>query len=87
MSRSDREYLQHMIDEIQFILDHTHDHDQDSFTHDEMLKRAVVRSLEIIGEASKHIPNEVRQRHNHKGASYETSVAAGGGEASTELGR
>jgi uncharacterized protein with HEPN domain len=29
---------------------------KDDFLHDETLKRAVVRSLEIIGEASKKIP-------------------------------
>jgi uncharacterized protein with HEPN domain len=29
------------------------------------LKRAFVRSLEIIGEAAKHVPKDVRHRHSH----------------------
>ena len=31
----------------------------------ETLKRAFVRSLEVIGEAAKHVPDEVRQRYSH----------------------
>ena len=31
--------------------------------HDETLKRALVRSIEIIGEASKKIPNDFRQKY------------------------
>jgi uncharacterized protein with HEPN domain len=30
-----------------------------------VLKRAIVRSLEIIGEASKKLPDEFRLTHNH----------------------
>ena len=32
---------------------------------DETLKRAFVRSLEIIGEAAKQIPEEIRQKYRH----------------------
>jgi uncharacterized protein with HEPN domain len=35
---------------------------KDRFMSDETLKRAFVRSIEITGEASKKIPNELRQR-------------------------
>ena len=35
------------------------------FLGDETLKRAFVRSLEIIGEAAKQIPEEVRQKYGH----------------------
>jgi len=35
------------------------------FLSDETLKRAFVRSLEIIGEAAKQIPEEVRQKYCH----------------------
>ena len=33
------------------------------FMRDETLKRAFVRSIEIVGEASKKIPNDLRQRY------------------------
>ena len=33
------------------------------FLRDQRLRRAFVRSLEIIGEAAKHLPEEVRQHY------------------------
>lgn len=37
----------------------------DQFMRDETLKRAFVRSLEIIGEASKQIPDDFKQKYSH----------------------
>jgi len=54
------EYLRHILDEIDYILSQISDKDFDSFTKDETLKRAFVRSLEIIGEAAKKLPESVR---------------------------
>ena len=34
----------------------------ESFVHDEVKKRAFVRSIEIIGEAAKKIPQEIRDQ-------------------------
>jgi uncharacterized protein with HEPN domain len=36
---------------------------RDAFERDETLQRAVIRSLEIIGEAAKRIPDEFRQQY------------------------
>lgn len=36
-----------------------------TFLRDETLKRAFVRSLEIIGEAVKQLPDAVKQRYSH----------------------
>ena len=36
--------------------------DYDSFIEDPTLKRAFVRSIEIIGEAAKKIPDTIRER-------------------------
>ncbi len=50
------EYLKHIRDESLYILSViTSDKTKDDFLADETLKRAVVRSLEIIGEATKKI--------------------------------
>ncbi len=38
---------------------------KEEFLQDETLKRAFVRSLEIIGEATKQIPNDFRQKYRH----------------------
>ena len=36
---------------------------KDEFIRDETLKRAFVRSIEIIGEASKKVPDNFREKH------------------------
>ncbi len=54
-------FLRHMLVETEYILSSTPDSLKfEEFLHDETLKRAVVRSLEIIGEASKKIPVDVK---------------------------
>ena len=60
MSRSPLEYVRHMIDEIDFVLGQLPERNFASFEADATLKRAVVRSLEIIGEAAKRVPDDVR---------------------------
>ncbi len=57
MSKEPIEYLKHIQDECAFILTViAEDLTKDDFLNDETLKRAIVRSLEIIGEATKQIP-------------------------------
>ena len=63
MSKLPIEYLNHISDEIQYILSViTHEITRDIFLRDETLKRAVVRSLEIIGEATKNIPSDIKYK-------------------------
>ena len=57
MSSSPTEYMQHILAEANYIIEHASDLDCDEFLSDETLKRAFVRSIEIIGEAAKHIPD------------------------------
>jgi len=57
MSKEPVEYLKHIRDECLFIISVIGDDlSKEIFIKDETLKRAVVRSLEIIGEATKKIP-------------------------------
>ena len=63
MSPSVRDYLLHMLQETNYLLSAADGVDEEAFLHDETLKRAFVRSLEIIGEAAKQVPADVRQRH------------------------
>ena len=60
MSKSPREYIRHMLDEIEYILSQLQGRDFSAFNQDPTLTRAFVRSLEIIGEAAKKIPEELR---------------------------
>ena len=63
MSRSQLEYLQHIRDEAAYLATATAGVSRELLEHDETLKRAVVRSLEIIGEAAKHVPGSFRARY------------------------
>ena len=60
MSKQPIEYLCHILDECRFILTATSGMTKDQLLENEVMKRAVVRSLEIIGEASKKIPADVK---------------------------
>ena len=61
MSKEPVEYLKHIKDECSYILSVIpNGFDKEKFLSDETLKRAVVRSLEIIGEATKKIPADFK---------------------------
>jgi uncharacterized protein with HEPN domain len=65
MSASILSYLQHILTEIQYLMNQMEGLEKAAFLHDETLKRAFVRSVEIIGEAVKPLPDDVKQRHSH----------------------
>lgn len=57
MSKEPLEYLRHIQDECLFVLSVIGaETEKEDLVSNETLKRAVVRSLEIIGEATKKIP-------------------------------
>lgn len=55
-------YLQDIIESINQIKEYIYGMDYEDFIDDRRTVDAVVRNLEVIGEASKCIPEEVRQR-------------------------
>lgn len=63
MQKSDFEFLNHIFKECEFILKNTQDLSIESFYEDEILKRAITRSLEIIGEATKRKNDEFRAKY------------------------
>ena len=63
MPLSPLEYLRHMLDETEYLMDECHSLGKEQFLQDATLKRAFVRSIEIIGEASKKVPSELRNRY------------------------
>jgi uncharacterized protein with HEPN domain len=60
MSKEPIEFLRHIFDECVYLLSVSKELSKDNFLDDETLKRAVVRSLEIIGEATKKIPADFK---------------------------
>jgi len=63
MSKEPKEYLKHIRDECSYLISVTGNNlSYDEFIQNETLKRAVVRSIEIIGEAAKKIPGDFKSR-------------------------
>jgi uncharacterized protein with HEPN domain len=63
MSFEPRDYLRHILVEVEYLLDHTQGLSFERFAADETLRRAFVRSLEVIGEAVKNLPEEFHALH------------------------
>ena len=63
MSFEPHDYLRHILAEVEYLLDQSRTLTYERFAADETLRRAFVRSLEIIGEAVKNLPDEFRAAH------------------------
>ncbi|MBM3133364.1 MAG: DUF86 domain-containing protein [Chloroflexi bacterium] len=63
MSPSAHEYLLHIMDETEYLISRASTLNRERFLKDETAKRAFVRSIEIIGEASKKVPAEIKSRY------------------------
>ena len=58
-----RFYIEDMIGFAEKVLAYTEGMDQTTFTDRGMTHDAVLRNLELIGEAATHVPEEIRQAH------------------------
>ncbi len=63
MKKDDTIYLQHIFDSIQQIETYLQGVSREHFLQTKLLQDGVVRQLEIIGEASRNLSNEIRQHH------------------------
>ncbi|MBX3052537.1 MAG: DUF86 domain-containing protein [Caldilineaceae bacterium] len=63
MPKDERVYLRHMLDAARKIEMFTAGRQRANLENDEMLSLAVVRLLEILGEASRNISSDLRQRN------------------------
>jgi uncharacterized protein with HEPN domain len=63
MSRSSLEYLKHILEEADYLMEESKLVQIEAFLEDRNLTRAFVRSLEIIGEATKNLDQELRDRY------------------------
>ena len=61
----DKVYLQHILDEINRIKEFFYDVEETGFVDSEITEKhyAIVRSLEIIGEAANKVSAELRKNH------------------------
>jgi uncharacterized protein with HEPN domain len=63
--KSEKVYLLHIRDSIALILRYTKDLSEQEFHDNSLVKDAVVRNFEIIGEASKRVSKEFRSSYPH----------------------
>ena len=60
MPNSDLPYLQHMLDAVEKLQRYLEGVDWDGFEGDEILQDAVIRQLEILGEAASRVSDKTR---------------------------
>ena len=63
MPRVVAEFLEHILDELNYLTRNVQEINLESFLSDETLQRSFSRSIEIIGEATKQIPDSMRQKY------------------------
>ena len=61
--RNDSTYLKHVLDAIVCIEEYLRDVSYDQFVSRKMMIDAVIRELEIIGEACNNLSREFREQH------------------------
>jgi len=63
MPLSTLEYLRHILDETEYLISKKEGFSKEQFFRDATIKRAFVRSVEIIGEASKKVSSELKNKY------------------------
>ena len=63
MKRDIKLYVRDILNAINSIEEFVKDIDLEEFKKNGMVSSAVIRMFEIIGEASRHIPEEIRQKY------------------------
>ena len=58
-----KEYVRHILDEVAYIMAQSRRLTYEQLVGDPTLLRAFVRSIEVIGEASKKIPDDIKARY------------------------
>ncbi len=58
-------YLKDILEAIHAIEKFVEGMDFEEFRMDDKTASAVIRKFEIIGEAAKHIPDEIREKYSH----------------------
>jgi len=61
--KDDSIYIDHILNSINRIIDYISGKDRQAFEADLVTQDAVVRQLEVIGEATKRVSKELRSKH------------------------
>jgi len=63
MQRNYKVYFEDILEAVLRIEEYTRDLSFEDFGESRLVRDAVIRNLEIIGEAAKNIPTEVKEKH------------------------
>ena len=63
MTKDNSVYLRHILESLNRILDYTSGMKEQDFLGDKLVQDAVIRHFEIIGEATKNVSEEFKDRH------------------------
>jgi uncharacterized protein with HEPN domain len=63
MKRDDTVYLLHILDAIASVEEYTRGMSENEFLGNSMAHDAVVRQIEIIGEAARNVSDEFQEKH------------------------
>ncbi|OGJ50969.1 hypothetical protein A2335_03455 [Candidatus Peregrinibacteria bacterium RIFOXYB2_FULL_32_7] len=63
MNKRDIFYLKHILDSARVINNFINESSQEDFLQNRMMQDAVIRNLEIIGEATKHLTKECKEKY------------------------
>jgi uncharacterized protein with HEPN domain len=64
MRKNDIVYLYHILDAISLVEEYTKGMSENEFLSNSMAHDAVVRQIEIIGEAARNISEEFQEKHS-----------------------
>lgn len=64
MNKNYTMYVHHMLDSIRTIEAYTRNLTSVQFHKSKLVQDGVIRNLQIMGEAAKHIPKDVRRKHS-----------------------
>lgn len=64
MLKSEVEYLKHIKEETSFIIEYTNSITEEDFSNNLVLRKAIIRSLEVIGEATKRVDFDFRAKYS-----------------------
>ena len=65
MKRDDLVYLQHILDAIAKVEAYLQGKDKGLFEQDTLLQDGVIRQIEVIGEATRRLSKELRNKYGH----------------------
>jgi len=63
MKKNPLVFIEHILKSIELIEEYTRNNTKESFIKNQLLQDSIVRRLEIIGEAVKNIPSDIRNKN------------------------